>query len=151
VAMIRRYAESCRMALDVRQNDATVFEPSFENAFDLVVCDVPCSGLGDIGSKPDILFNRSESDIEPLTKVQTAILDTAKRYVKKGGRLCYSTCSVLKAENSDIANRFEQENPDFVRTSIRSPYTPELAKEVCLFPHLHGTDGFYITAFTKKG
>ena len=151
IQMIARYANACRIALDIRQNDATLFEPAFEKAFDLVICDVPCSGLGDTGSKPDILFNRSEQDIQPLTKVQAAILNTAKRYVKKGGRLCYSTCSVLKAENSGIADRFAQENPDFVRTPISSPYTPQPVREICLFPHLHGTDGFYITAFTKKG
>ncbi len=150
VEMIEKYARRCNARVTAMQNDATVFRPEWEEKFDLAVCDAPCSGLGVAGAKPDILYNRSEKDIDELAALQYAILDTAARYVKRGGRLCYSTCTVLVKENADVAQRFLQTHPAFVRCPVATPLTPEKQAEICLFPHVHETDGFYVAVFTKK-
>lgn len=139
VELIKKYAAKYGADITAVCNDATVPRPEWGNAFSLVVCDVPCSGIGVAGSKPDILFNRSASDIDGLTAIQSKILDTASGYVKSGGRLCYSTCTVLKRENGNITTDFVARNPDF-----------RCIKEISLFPHIDRTDGFYVAVFERK-
>ncbi len=150
VDLIRKYASHCRADIQAVLQDATVFRPEWENKFDLVVCDVPCSGIGVAGSKPDILYNRAADDIEDLVTVQAKILRNASRYVRAGGRLCYSTCTVLRRENGAQIEAFLSEDKDFVRTPILSPLDGKRYDEIKLFRHLHHTDGFYVAALSKK-
>lgn len=89
--------------INVRTFDSSREDKSHEEEYDLVIADLPCSGLGIIGRKPDILLNRKPEDIDELVKIQKQILVNAKKYVKKGGKLVYSTCTISKAENEDIA------------------------------------------------
>ncbi len=141
VELIKKYAASAGCSFEIMQNDATVFKSEWAGAFDLVICDVPCSGIGVAGSKPEILLNRKQEDIEPLTQLQLNILQTASKYVKTGGFLCYSTCTVLKKENREVVDKFLKNNLDFAITAD--------SKELNLFPHIDNCDGFYAVKLIK--
>ena len=99
--------------IDSKTNDATQFKPEYEEKFDKILLDVPCLGLGVIKRKPDIKWHRKKEDIEEITKLQFNILNNCSKYLKKGGELIYSTCSILKEENQDIIERFLKENKNF--------------------------------------
>ena len=99
--------------------DSSVFDPRFFEAFDGVLCDVPCSGLGTLAENPDIALR--EANLSSLNAVQRAILSNCSRYVKSGGYLYYSTCSLLKEENDDIVKLFLKDNPAFRVEEITSP------------------------------
>lgn len=150
--LIREYAE--RMGADnitAVTCDSSVFNPQFESAFDAVLCDVPCSGTGVIAENPDIKLNRKEEDIAALNKIQTAILQTCARYVKSGGTLYYSTCSVLPEENDSVAVGFLNGHPDFSLAVPSSPLAHKATPYGLQFlPHLSLGAGFYLTAFVKK-
>lgn len=150
VELISQYAAAAAVQIKTVLNDATLFRPEWENKFDLVVCDVPCSGLGVIGAKPDILFNRMQGDIDELAELQRKILETAAKYVKLGGRLCYSTCTVMHKENSGVVNGFLKNHCNFERELIKSPYDDCEKDEITLFPHVNHTDGFYVAVLKKK-
>lgn len=115
--------------------DSTNFNESF-GEFDRVLCDVPCSGLGVISRKPDIKY--SANDFSSLPDIQYTILTNASKYLKKGGTLCYSTCTLRKAENEDVCNRFIKENKQFKIKNIKT-----------YLPHTDGTDGFFVCIFER--
>ncbi len=130
--------------------DSSQFNPEFENAFDAVLCDVPCSGTGVIGENPDIKINRREEDIPALNKIQAAILNNCARYVKSGGTLYYSTCSVLPEENDSIAVGFLQTHPEFALQIPSSPLAHKTTGYGLQFlPHISLGAGFYLTSFKK--
>lgn len=87
---------------DTVRTDASEFDPSFEERFDCVLADVPCSGLGVAAGKPEIKFSADVASFEELTEVQAAILENALRYVKPGGRVMYSTCTLNRNENESL-------------------------------------------------
>lgn len=125
--------------------DARHFEPHHEKSFDLVVADVPCSGLGVIRKKPDIRYKAPEP-LAGLPAVQKAILANVCRYVKPGGVLMYSTCTLLEEENEALIWAFLKEHPDFQTEAFDLPEPVGRAGEgMCtLWPHRHGTDGFFL-------
>ncbi|MES2183485.1 MAG: RsmB/NOP family class I SAM-dependent RNA methyltransferase [Pseudomonadota bacterium] len=131
---------------------------------DRVLVDAPCSGLGTLRRNPDLKWRQSTQAITELTAKQTAILASAARLVKPGGRLVYATCSILPEENEAIAAAFSAENPDFelldAAGELARLKVPDAAK-LCsgpvsgaeylrLWPHLHATDGFFAAAWTRK-
>lgn len=132
-------------------SDATIFNENYGMA-DRVLCDVPCSGLGIIRRKPEIRFKKS-AEIDNLPEIQYSILCNATKYLKDGGRLVYSTCTLNPKENDEICNRFLEEHPEFEAVKV----LPELRrysendKYLTLMPHLHSTDGFFVAAFQKNG
>lgn len=128
-------------------SDAAVFDESLGMA-DAVLCDVPCSGLGIIGRKPEIKYKSLES-LEDLPKIQYKILKNASRYVKKNGLLLYSTCTILNRENSDVCEKFLADNPDFTAVNTLSEYKDR--KYITLLPGTDGGDGFFIAVFKRKG
>lgn len=131
--------------------DSSVFNKNFESAFDAVLCDVPCSGTGVIAENPDIKINRKEEDIAALNKIQKAILDNCARYVKSGGTLYYSTCSVLPEENDSIAVNFLQSHADFELKIPKSPLGHKSTGYGLQFlPHISLGAGFYLASFVKK-
>ncbi len=130
--------------------DGREFRPEFEEKFDLVIADVPCSGLGVIRKKPDIRF-KNISEFEALPSIQKAILENVSRYVKRGGRIIYSTCTVREEENKALAESFLAENSDFAAEDFALPGVGESENGMLqLWPHRHGTDGFFIAKFRRK-
>ena len=114
---------------------------------DVVLCDVPCSGLGVIAKKPDIRYKTYE-EIERLPEVQYAILEASKNYLKDEGFIIYSTCTLRKAENENVVNRFLENNKNFelCPTGIFDDETGM----VTVLPHKTGTDGFFAAKLIKK-
>ena len=131
--------------------DSTVFNPEYESAFDSVLCDAPCSGTGVINENPDIKLNRKEEDIAQLVSIQAAILDNCSRYVKSGGKLYYSTCSILPEENDSAAVGFLQRHPEFELSPLSSPLAHKrTAYGLQFLPHISLGAGFYLTCFVKR-
>ncbi len=120
---------------------------------DKVLCDVPCSGLGTLARKPELRY-KENLGLDTLPDIQYRILCGAARYVKRGGTLVYSACTLHRAENGDIAERFLKEHEDFSPLKIDPPsifkhMTDEPENELTVFPQAAG-DGFFIAAFKKK-
>ena len=136
--------------LATRCADGRVFIPEFEENFDVVITDVPCSGLGVIRKKPDIRY-KSIAEFDALPAIQLDILRNSSRYVKCGGTLLYSTCTVRPEENEDIVDSFLRENSEFERVDFA--LCGNIASErgmLTLYPHIHRTDGFFIAKLRKK-
>ena len=135
----------------VRQHDATQFVPEWENAMDVVITDVPCSGLGIIRKKPDIRY-KNLAELAQLPGLQLAILKNQARYVKPGGTLLYSTCTVLRRENEDIVTAFLGENDDFYLESLELPgvFPKNETGYLTLIPGEYDTDGFFICRLRRK-
>ncbi|MBQ8808396.1 MAG: 16S rRNA (cytosine(967)-C(5))-methyltransferase RsmB [Clostridia bacterium] len=123
----------------VCQNDATIIRDDFKDCFDRVLADVPCSGLGVLRRKPDIKWSKELPDGISLAKIQRSILENAALYVKKGGKLVYSTCTVNKTENEDNTQWFLENHSNF-----------KLIEEKQLLPHKDKTDGFFYALFERK-
>ncbi|MBQ7059180.1 MAG: 16S rRNA (cytosine(967)-C(5))-methyltransferase RsmB [Firmicutes bacterium] len=122
--------------------------------FDLILLDAPCSGIGTIRNKPDILLQRREEDLEDLTLLQEKMLQEAARMLKKGGVLVYSTCTLLAEENERQVDRFLMGYPSFEEMDLSGVFpgwtTPEV-KHMTIWPEENGCDGFFIAAFRKSG
>ena len=149
--LIKEGAE--RLGLDCIKpfvNDASQFNENFPKA-DRVLCDVPCSGMGIISKKPEIKYKKLD-DIKELLPIQRKILETASKYVKNGGRLVYSTCSVNPNENRKICDAFLKEHPEF--TSVKAlPHIERTVDEgdyLTLMMHKNNCDGFFIAVFDRK-
>ena len=131
---------------------------------DRVLVDAPCSGLGTLRRNPDLKWRQSPKSVEELTVKQTAILQSAARLVKSGGRLVYATCSVLPEENEAIAEAFGAANPDFEpqdAAELLQGLKVEGFEALCaggadgrrylrLWPHRHSTDGFFAAVWNRK-
>jgi 16S rRNA (cytosine967-C5)-methyltransferase len=135
---------------------------------DRVLVDAPCSGLGTLRRNPALKWRQTPKLIEEMAALQTAILQSAARLVKSGGRLVYATCSLLKDENEAIALKFSAANPDFEMLQVGDVLTQlkvENAAFLCsgtglegstgleylrLWPHIHATDGFFAAIWQKK-
>lgn len=135
--------------------DGTCFNEAFYEAFDGVLLDAPCSGLGILKRKPDMRHHRQQQDIEDIAAIQRALIDQAVKYVKKGGRLVYSTCTISEPENEAMV-RYIKEKHGLVLQSIM-PYMPEHLKGavkeegmIQILPQMADTDGFFIASFKKE-
>lgn len=130
--------------------DAKSFES--EEQFDVVFADVPCSGLGTLRKKPDIKWKREREDIYSMAAVQYDIIDTIAKFVKPGGVLLYSTCTIEPEEDIMNVNKFLENHKEFTLDDA-AKYLPEV---VCLdgcmqtFPHVHGTDGAFAARLVKQ-
>ncbi|HZK33221.1 MAG TPA: 16S rRNA (cytosine(967)-C(5))-methyltransferase RsmB [Tissierellaceae bacterium] len=137
-------------------SDALTIDKSLINKGDYVLVDAPCSGLGLIRRKPEIKMNKEEKDIKDLTKIQMTILINAKTYTKPGGILVYSTCTIEKEENINLIERFLNESPEFKLISIKDKIknTRNLGTldkgYIQLYPHIHNTDGFFVSKMIKE-
>jgi len=126
---------------------------------DRVLVDAPCTGLGTLRRNPDLKWRQKPAGIAEVAATQTAILQSAARLLKPGGRLVYATCSVLPQENEDIANAFTQAHPDFevlpVMQELKRLKVAQ-AESLCsgpflrLWPHRQGTDGFFAAIWVRK-
>ncbi len=145
---------AARLGLDnitARQQDATQNVSEWVDALDVVIADVPCSGLGIIRKKPDIRY-KDLSELQELPKLQLAILENQSTYVKKGGVLLYSTCTVLKAENEDVVNAFLASHQDFYTEPLDLPevFPKNESGMLTLIPGEYDTDGFFICRLRRK-
>ncbi|MDO5754714.1 MAG: 16S rRNA (cytosine(967)-C(5))-methyltransferase RsmB [Tissierellia bacterium] len=130
--------------IEITHRDGTIFHKPWEDQFDYVLIDAPCSGLGEAGKKPEIKIRRTREDIEELVETQKKLVQQGIRYVKKGGFLVYSTCTILKDENENIRKEimkdlqavpiyaFNDDNP-FIKT----------------MPYQEAYTGFFISKFQK--
>jgi len=134
-----------------RQQDATEFVDAWQEAMDVVIADVPCSGLGIIRKKPDIRYKNLE-ELKALPQLQLAILENQARYVKRGGVLIYSTCTVLKQENEDVVARFLEKNTEFYLEPLALPevFPKNESGMLTLIPGEYDTDGFFISRLRRK-
>nr|WP_296833693.1 16S rRNA (cytosine(967)-C(5))-methyltransferase RsmB [uncultured Marvinbryantia sp.] len=143
-----------RINMTAVRQDATVFDGASVEKADILLADLPCSGLGVIGRKPDIKYKMTEAKQQELVKLQRKILDTVWSYVKVGGTLIYSTCTIGADENQYNVKWF-LENYPFRLESI-DPYLCDALKSrttkagyLQLLPGIHGTDGFFLARFKR--
>lgn len=158
---IERIRENCRRMnltnVTAQERDARTAVPADQaGTADIVLLDVPCSGLGVMGRKRDIKYRASLSKIQSLTMLQKQIVRRAVKYLKKGGVLIYSTCTICRAENEHMAQYIERELG--LRPDSLAPYLPEGVRGdlggryhncLQLLPDVHGTDGFFVARFVK--
>ena len=125
-------------------SDASVFNEKLANSADVVFADVPCSGFGVIHKKPEIRY-KNEDDIRGLPEIQKNILANLSKYVKPGGTLVYSTCTLLKSENEDVISWFLEKTGNFSPLEFsHNLFGDSQGGKITLWPHVHGTDGFFI-------
>lgn len=141
--LVRSGAE--RLGIDIIETqamDARIFVEELVGAFDLVVADVPCSGIGVIAKKPEIR-NKSWDEIKNLPAIQMDIIRNVSRYVSPGGALLYSTCTVIKEENEDIVSAFLRENDSFVLEAFSVEGLDAESGMYSFWPNVDNTDGFF--------
>lgn len=137
------------------QWDATCLDESMVTQADIVVADLPCSGLGVLGKKTDLKYKMTEQIQTDLVQLQRKMLDTVHTYVKPGGTFVYSTCTIHEEENMGNVHWFLKEHPEFHLDSIQELLCPELKNSVIeegclqLLPGVHESDGFFIAKFKK--
>lgn len=135
--------------------DATVLDEESVEKADIVVADLPCSGLGVLGKKTDLKYKMTEQTQKDLVELQRDILSKVKSYVKPGGTLIYSTCTINEAENMGNVEWFLAENKEFELASVKGDLCEELSRSVVnegclqLLPGIHKSDGFFIAKFKK--
>ena len=137
--------------------DALKLDDKLINKVDYCLIDAPCSGLGLIRRKPEIKWNRKKNHIEDLISLQYQILNTGKNYIKDGGILLYSTCTIYDGENLSMIRSFLENNKNFRLEPITEideqfdEYGTLKDGFIQLYPHIHGTDGFFIAKMKKQG
>ena len=151
-ALIEKGAQ--RLGLEnitVCQQDATRLVPQWRDKMDAVIVDAPCSGLGIIRKKPDIRY-KNLTETEALPALQKQILSNQANYVKPGGILMYSTCTVLKRENEEVVSAFLQEHPDFYPEALDLPalFPANTSGMLTLIPGQYDTDGFFICRLRRR-
>ena len=150
IRLIEKGAERLGITiLSAMQQDGSMPNEAWIGAFDRVICDVPCSGLGVIRKKPDIRY-KDIGQISGLPAVQLRILSNQAAYVKAGGAILYSTCTIVPEENGAVVDAFLREHPEFHREPMALPILQDNAGEATLLPCIHGTDGFYLCLLRKN-
>jgi 16S rRNA (cytosine967-C5)-methyltransferase len=125
--------------VETRTWDATRVSDELIETADRVLVDAPCSGLGVVRRKPEIKYKKRTSEFEKLPEKQIQILSSSSKYVKPGGVLVYSTCTINQTENQDVVAKFLANNPDCVKEEA-----------IQLMPNVNNTDGFFICKMKKK-
>lgn len=148
----QRMGASC---ITATLQDGTIFRKEWENSFDKVLLDVPCSGLGIIKRKPDIRYRKTAEDLKSISALQQQLLENAIKYLKVGGTLVYSTCTLTQEENEDRVKEAVEKYG--LELSPIESYLPDCLKSyvkdnayIQILPFVKGTDGFFIARFEKK-
>ena len=147
--------------IKTKVNDATIYDKKYKEKFDKILLDVPCLGLGVLRRKPDIKWQKSKEDIEEITKTQKQILENCSQYLKNGGELVYSTCSILKQENDNIINEFLNEHKEFYTEKINIKKNNKIQNKDFFEKYItndnylqvyqnNETDGFFICKMKKN-
>ena len=134
-----------------RHQDATEDVPEWHERMDVVIADVPCSGYGIIRKKPDIRYKKT-ADMAELPELQLRILKKQAEYVKPGGLLLYSTCTLVRAENEGVVERFLAESSEFITEPLPLPacFPENKTGMLALVPGEYDTDGFFICRLRRK-
>ena len=150
LGMIRESASRLRIGIiEAARQDAREPDAALKEKADVVLADVPCSALGVIRKKPDIRY-KAEREIAGLPELQKEILFNLSSYVKPGGTILYSTCTVLKRENVDVVEAFLRERKEFSAAPFTLPGIGEApGGMITLWPHIHETDGFFICKMVR--
>ncbi|MBP3673704.1 MAG: 16S rRNA (cytosine(967)-C(5))-methyltransferase RsmB [Oscillospiraceae bacterium] len=137
--------------ITARQQDATQDVPQWHDQMDVVIADVPCSGYGIIRKKPDIRY-KNPADMADLPELQLRILKKQAEYVKPGGMLLYSTCTLVRAENEGVVEKFLAENGEFTTEPLPLPdnFPKNESGMLALVPGEYDTDGFFICRLRRK-
>ena len=135
-------------ALEADNRELHEYVEELDGKFDKVLCDVPCSGLGIIFKKPDIKY-KSINNINGLPRVQYEILSNCARYVKKGGILIYSTCTLNKQENQENVHKFLAKNESFEAVDFEINDVKSQNGSYTFMPHINGTDGFFVAKMRR--
>lgn len=138
VKLIQSYAERMGAKIKAKRADGLTYNPDYKERFDTVLLDAPCSGIGTRYTKPDVLLNREEKDIPEFAKTQQDLLNISKQYVKMGGFIVYSTCTLLYEENERVVERFLGLNPEF-----------RLVYHEKRVPGKNSRDGFYVAKLER--
>ena len=143
--------------IKVKVQDATNYNENYFEKFDKILLDVPCLGLGVLKRKPDIKWQRKPEDMTEITRVQYEILKNCSNYLKRGGKIVYSTCSILKEENQNVVMKFLEENSSFELQEIVLPKKQNnyfkkfiIDKDFLQVYQNEETDGFFICKMRKK-
>jgi len=136
--------------------DWSVGSSDVPHDFDRVLVDAPCSGVGTLRRRPDLQTRRTADDLAALATLQTAILARASNHVKLGGRLVFAVCSVLREEGEDVVASFLASHPAFEAAPFDSAAARAVAESLDastlrLLPNVHGTDGYFIASFVRRG
>ncbi len=145
VELIKEYAARMgKTNISAINKDSSVYDERYKETFDAVLCDVPCSGYGVVKDNPDIKLRRTEADVEEISATQLKILEACSGYVKKGGYLYYSTCSVFKSENERVCLEFLCKHGEFAECEVEPKMNFEKTKVgISFLPHLSFGAGFY--------
>ena len=138
--------------ISAQVQDASRFCPEWEEKMDAVIADVPCSGYGIIRKKPDIR-EKSPDDMKQLPQLQLQILKNQARYVRPGGVLLYSTCTLVRRENEGVVEKFLAACPEFTIEPLPLPpvFPENTSGMLALVPGEYDTDGFFICRMRRKG
>ncbi len=140
--------------IKTEEKDASKYDEKYKEKFDKILLDVPCLGIGVLKRKPDIKWKRKKEDIQTITKIQQQILQNCSKYLKKGGEIVYSTCTIINNENKDIINDFLVNNKDFKieKIQVKEEYFKKYIQENHFLQVYQNedTDGFFITKIKKN-
>lgn len=153
VSLIEQYCARMNVSnVTARAADSSVYDPEFSEAFDGVLCDVPCSGLGTVAENPDIALRKTEETVNELHGVQLSILTNCACYVRRGGVLYYATCSLLEEENDRIVGEFLKDHTEFraEHAECALPYL-RAAYGLQFLPDTAFGAGFYVAKLRRAG
>ncbi len=141
--------------VSVREEDASEYRKEHDSRYDLVICDLPCSGLGTLKKNPELVYRTDEKSLSEIAALQKEILDNVSRYVRVGGTLLYSTCTINPGENIEQVEAFLRRHPGFSAVSFKSRLPAVLQEQMQdngslqVLPDEFPGDGFYIARFVK--
>jgi 16S rRNA (cytosine967-C5)-methyltransferase len=142
-------ANAGRLGLSVRVLAQAAERPAVRGAFDRILVDAPCSGLGSARRRPELLWRPRREDLSALARQQVAMVEGVTELLRPGGRLVYAVCTFPRAETDAAADAIRRHRPDLRPAPIHGPEGP--AERVRLWPHAHGSDGMFVAAFERRG
>ena len=149
ISLINNAAKRLGLPVNANVRDALSPDEALLGKADKVICDAPCSGLGVMAKKPDLRY-KDISLAQELPELQYGILTASSRYLKAGGAMIYSTCTLNKSENEKIVARFLSENPNFYAEDFSVGSLVSNGGMLTLYPHIHNTDGFFVARLVKN-
>ena len=148
LSLVSQGAKRLGLSLKIKEHDATAAFPELLGRADKVICDVPCSGLGVLAKKPDLRY-KDLSALQTLPPLQLSILRESAKYLKVGGEMIYSTCTLNREENEDVVRAFLAEDGGYELVDFEVGELSSSGGMLTLMPHLHDTDGFFIAKIKR--